>query len=301
VFLKRHELIGWISVGEHERLAGLGAGGLAAFAPGRRPPRAPARPARSATVATARQARERSELRTEATRRIARGSLDDSARSLGDARLREARETVAARDRARPGRSSHAEAPRSAREVAGSGRDARKSQPDGSPARDRQARSPEWSDPVQPARQPSGRHRAAKELIARAERNEERGGERWSRRDLAAFAREDRRLLRESSDPVDHAHRIGMDRRSFEELRGLDRERAAERIEKARRRDAQRLEVDSGPDRHPLAERPRLALERLRQVGEGAAPERREHLRALRRERRSPDHLGPRRNLSRGA
>jgi hypothetical protein len=36
-------------------------------------------------------------------------------------------------------------------------------------------------------------------------------------------------------------------------------------------------------------------------VGEGALPERREHLRALRRERRGRDHLSPRRNLSRGA
>jgi hypothetical protein len=154
---------------------------------------------------------------------------------------------------------------------------------------------------VQPGRQPAGRHRAAKELIARAERNEARGGERWTRRDLAGFAREDRRLLRESSDPAEHAHRIGMDRRSFEELRGPDREQAARRIEKARRRDAQRLEVDSRSEGHPVAGRPRLALERLRQVGEGAAPDRREHLRALRRERRSRDQPSPRRNLSRGA
>jgi hypothetical protein len=301
IFLKRHELIGWISVGEHERLAGLGVGGLAGFAFGRRAARAPARAARSATVATARQARERSERRSEATRRIARGSLDDSARSLGDARLREARETVAAHDPTQPGRSSQAEVPGSAREVAASGRDARKSHPDGSPAQDRQARSPKSSDPVQPGRQPAGRHRAAKELIARAERNEARGGERWTRRDLAGFAREDRRLLRESSDPAEHAHRIGMDRRSFEELRGPDREQAARRIEKARRRDAQRLEVDSRSEGHPVAGRPRLALERLRQVGEGAAPDRREHLRALRRERRSRDQPSPRRNLSRGA
>jgi hypothetical protein len=304
VFLKRDDLIGWISVGEHERLAGLGVGGLTGFAIGRRTARAPARAVRSATVATAHRARERRELRTEATRRVARDSLEGSARALGDAKLREARETVAAHPQAgRPKRLAKDAKPRSGEMAAPPARSAAHPPPP-PPARNRSKPAAETAKTGATTDRPDAeRHRAAKELIARTEANEARGGERWTRRDLAGFAREDRRLLRESSDPADHAHRIGMDRGRFEELRGPDREQALERIEKARRRDLQRLVVDSRPDGPVTAalERPRLALERLRQVGEGAAPERREQLRALRRERRARDHLNPRRNLSRGA
>jgi hypothetical protein len=304
VFLKRHDLIGWISVGEHERLAGLRVGGLAGFALGRRAARAPAKVATSGATLAARHTRERSRLRTEATRRTARGSLEDSARALADARLGEAKETVAAHERSRI---SHGEdrrtrsGPRTTTPSAGKGEPARggseapASVPGGRRA-DRLPRSK--SDPSAPPPEP---YRAAKELVARATRNEQRGGERWTRRDLQAFAREDRDLLRTSSDPADHAHRIGLDRRRFEELSGPDREQAAQRIEKARRRDARRLEVGTDQGEHPARERPRLALERIRQLGEGAAPDRRQHLRALRRERRSRDHLAPRRNLSRGA
>ena len=306
VFLKRGELIGWISVGEHERLAGFGVGGIAGFAIGRRVARTPAKAARSATVAGARQARERSRLGAEATRRTASGSLDDSARALADVRLGEARETLAAHERSR----------------ASDGEDRRtRSRPraraDSAKPGDRGAGGPKASsaggsggDSTRPAQArsdrppaPSGRYRAAKELVARAARNEERGGERWTRRDLSGFAREDRALLRDSTDPADHTHRIGMERSRFEALEGPDRERAAEQIERARRRDAQRLEVSQGtdPEERPATERPRLALERVRQVAGGDASRRREQLRKLRRERRLRDHLPPRRNLSRGA
>lgn len=299
VFLKRHDLIGWIRVGEHERLAGLGVDGLAGFAIGRRAVRTPARAARSASLATARQARERKELRTEATRRVARDSLEGSARALGDARLREAREMVTAHeptepDGPRPGRPGDSPA-------AGLGEIRRRSAARSSGRLPRPAETPR-PDLEQEASEaaPTPERRRAQELIARAERNEARGGERWTRRDLAAFAREDRRLLRTSEDPADHAHRIGLDRRRFERLTGPDRERAVEQIEKARRRDARRLELGA-EDRHPAGQPARLAFERLRQVGEGALPERREHLRRLRRERRGRGRPSPRRNLSRGA
>jgi hypothetical protein len=92
-----------------------------------------------------------------------------------------------------------------------------------------------------------------------------------------------------------------MERSRFEQLDGPDRERAAQQIEKARHRDAQRLEVSADSDGHPATDRPRLVLERVRQVADGDASPRREHLRALRRERRTHDHQFPRRNLSRGA
>ncbi len=299
VFLKRHDLIGWISVGEHERLAGFGgAVGIAGFALGRRAARSPARAVTQGATAASRRSREHSRLVTEATRRTARDSLADSAQTLADVRLREARETVAAHEGSRvvdgedrdtrsrrPTTTNSTEEPGptpgdSTRAVAGGRRE------------DRRGRS------AAPAPEPV---RAAQELIARVERNERRGGEPWTRRDLQTFARQDRELLRGSSDPADHAHRIGLERRRVEELRGPERERAEERIEKARRRDARRLDASTEEGGHPARERPRLALERVRQLGEGASPKRREHLRALRRERRSRDRLAPRRNLSRGA
>jgi hypothetical protein len=297
VFLKRGELIGCISVGEHERLAGLGVSGIAGFALGRRAARTPARAARSATVAGSRHVRERSRLGTEATRRTARGSLDDSARSLAEVRLREARETVAAHERSRA-------ADREDRKTRSGPIATTPSAKPGERTRGGSARAGGESNPGDHSRAAPPlpeRYRAAEELLARAARNETRGGERWTRKDLAGFAREDRALLRDSNDPADHSHRIGMDRSRFEGLEGPDRERAARQIEKARHRDAQRLEVSSASDGHPATERPRLALERLRQIADGDASPRREHLRALRRERRTHDHRFPRRNLSRGA
>jgi hypothetical protein len=296
VFLKRHDLIGWISVGEHERLAGLGVGGVAGFALGRRAAPAPARAVTKGAAAASRRSREHSHVVTEATRRTARDSLADSARTLADVRLREARETVAAHERSRVGdgedRKTRSGPPATthSKKEHGPARGG-STRPGGRAERDDRRARPAPPEPV----------RAAKELIARAERNEQRGGERWSRRDLQGFVRQDRELLRGSTDPVDHAHRIGLDRRRFEQLSGPERERAEERIEKARRRDAKRLEVSADDGGHPARERPRLALERVRQLGEGASPKRREHLRALRRERRGRDRLATRRNLSRGA
>jgi hypothetical protein len=300
VFLKRGELIGWISVGEHERLAGLGVGGLAGLALGRGTLRGSARAARNATLATARGSRERKELRAEATRRVARDSLEDPARALGDARLREARETVADHrlrqaDGRRPDRQDrpHSQTSDADRPDPGA--------PDAAERPRRSRRRGEEQGGRAPDPSPTPDHvRAAEELVARARRNEARRGERWSVRDLDRFAREDRRLLRESTDPADHAHRIGLDRRRFERLQGAERERAEERIEKARRRDLQRLEV-SAEDRHPAGRPARLAYERLRQLREGALPERLDHLRALRRERRGREHPSPRRRPRRGA
>ena len=130
------------------------------------------------------------------------------------------------------------------------------------------------------------RYERARELLARADRNQRSFGERWGQRDLERFAAEDRALLEGSRDPADHAHRAGYERASFEALRGPERERAEEAIEKARRRDRRRLEVAADPPGR-IAGRGRQAAETLRQRSEGSAPQRREHLRGLRRERRA--------------
>jgi hypothetical protein len=298
VFLKRGDLIGWISVGEHERLAGLGVGGIAGFTLGRRAARSPARAVTKGAAVASRRSRERSRLATETTRRTARDSLAGSARALGEARLREARETVAAHERSRATDGED-------RKTRSGPRATTPSAPEGERARGGAARS-SGADEKDGRRvrgaPPAPEHlRAAKELVARAQRNEEGGGERWTRKDLAGFAREDRALLRGSTDPADHSHRIGMERSRFEQLEGPDRERSARQIEKARQRDARRLEVSADGDGRPAMDRPRLALERVRQLSGGDAPRRREHLRTLQRERRSHDHQFPRRNLSRGA
>jgi hypothetical protein len=298
VFLKRHELIGWISVGEHERLADLGTAGIAGFALGRRAARSPARAVTKGAAAASRRSREHSQLVTETTRRTARDSLGESARALADVRLREARETVAAhqRSRATDGEDRNTRSgPRATTRSATQGERTLGGSPGSGRDDNRDGRRSRAATP------PPERLRAAKELLARAERNEKSGGERWTRRDLAGFAREDRALLRDTNDPADHAHRIGMERSRFERLQGPDRERAAQQIEKARQRDARRLEVSADADGRPATDRPRLALERVRQLADGDAPRRRVHLRTLRRERRSRDQLTPRRNLSRGA
>ena len=113
------------------------------------------------------------------------------------------------------------------------------------------------------------RYRAAKQLLAGAERNQRRLGLRWSDQDLERFAAEDRELLKRSRDPADHAHRAGYERAQFESLRGPEREHAEAAIEKARRRDLKRVEVASEPPGRIIG-RGRLAAERVRQGVEGA-------------------------------
>lgn len=284
VFLKRAELIGWISVGEHEHLAGVGIGGIAAFGLAQRMGRHPTRAIGAASSRVGRWNSARASLGAEATRRTARDSVDDSARALADQRYREAQRTAAAFEAARtPSRTGQDPRASSAR-----------------PAGATSTTPPSRRDSTDTARSTPERYRAAKQLIARAERNERRGGERWSKRDLGRFAAEDRELLQRSQDPADHAHRAGYGRSRFEELRGPERERAEQQIEKARKRDLQRLTIATDqPGR--LVGHGRQALERVRQSSEGDGAARRAHLRSLRRERRRQDHLSPRRNLSRGA
>jgi len=282
VFLKRADLVGWLSVGEPDRSArgSLALPALAAFGIGRKVTRTAQGGAASLARHGAERARSRSTLGAEATRRTARGSLRDGARALAEARHAEARRTVAAFERSSPAPSPE---PRDGH----------------SPASIREG-STRATAPA-PGQRPSRKsYEEATALLARAEGNQRRDGERWSSAELRRFTAEDRRLLERSTDPAEHAHRAGYERHRFEQLRGPERERAEAEIDRARRRDLKRLAVSLDPPGR-IAGRPRLLSERVRQGAEGEASARREHLRSLRRERRAADHLASRRNLSRGA
>ncbi len=296
VFLKRGDLIGWISVGDHEHLAGVGVGALAGFGLARRVGRAPTRTIRTVSSHAAERIRERTALGAEATRRTAGDATDRSARALANQRYHEAERTVAAYE-AKPSKAGGA--PTAAKRSGGREALARAGSSGRAAALKASRRDPQ-APPPDIDRPTPERYRAAKQLVVTARRNEEGGGERWRKRDLARFVAEDRELLRHSEDPADHAHRAGYGRSRFEALKGPERERAEQRIEKARKRDVQRLEVATEPPARFVGQG-REALERVRQSVDGEATARRAHLRGLRRERRSRDHLAPRRNLSRGA
>lgn len=281
VFLKRAELVGWMSIGDVESAGRPGLlGQLAAFAIARRMSRAASGTLRGVGRRTAQWRRRRGDEQGEATRATARGSLTQSARALADSRYREAKRTVGQHELAH------------GRPAGRSGRGT-----DGGPSAGRGAA--QGASAPAPGEAEQTRYERAKALVGRAERNERQLGERWSDRDLKRFATEDRELLTSSRNPADHVHRVGLERAEFEAMGGKERERAQEAIEKATKRDRQRLDVASElPGR--IVGRGRQLAERVRQHGDGGATARREHLRRLHRERRAAQ--GPaRRNLSRGA
>jgi hypothetical protein len=288
VFLKRGALIGFFSVGEPEKVGaqGIGFGRALGFGAGRWLSREAGGSVRGVAERGAEWRRQRRSLGFEATRETARGSLRDSARALADQHYGEAQRTVEAFEATR-----------------GSGPSPNQGLADRSSTRPAAEVDP---GAVRPAKsgaadaQPSSeQYEVARGFLERARRNEVRLGQRWSKDDLERFASRDRELLKSSRDPADHAHRAGIERSQFETLRGPERERAEVEIERARKRDLGRLSVsDRGEG---FGERPRLAVERLRQGLDGSAAERRTQLQRLRRDRRSTDPPSPRRNLSRGA
>lgn len=285
VFLKRTALIGLLSIGEPDRGAerGIGLGGIVGLSAGRRLTRGAGDSLRGVASRGVELRRQRRSLGVEATRETARGSLQDSARALADHRYADARQTVE-RFEASPNRSGSSSTP---------GMPPSAAAPD---SRRKDADSQARGAVAEPSRES---YEAARGLISQVRRNEDRLGQRWSDRDLERFAKEDRELLQRSIDPADHAHRAGISHSSFEDLRGAERERAEVEIEKARKRDLARLSV-SEPGR-AASDRPRVALERVRQGLEGSGSERRAELQRLRRERGPSDHLSSRRNLSRGS
>ena len=295
VFLKRVELVGWISIGEAERGERGFVGKMAALTLSRRISQSTGGAVKGVGRRGAHWARTRAAERGEATRETAKGSLQDSARALADQRYRQARRTVggaegrlAAGDDIGPGLAKPSKGSRG-KKAAATTRE---------PAASRQGAEPGPRASGEAAL-PREAYEQARSLLARADRNQRKLGQRWSDRDLQRFEAEDRELLRHSRNPADHAHRAGYDRAQFEELQGPDRERAEAAIEKARKRDRQRLDVaESVPGR--VVGRPRQALEGLRQSRDGDGPRRREQLQRLRRDRRAGSHLAGRRNLSRG-
>ena len=289
VFLRRAELVGWLSIGSVEPASNRGLiGQVAALTLARRMGRTLGGAARGVARGASGWAGSRAADSAEATRSSADGSLRGSARALAEQRHGEARRTVTEFE-ARHGRPQPT-----------AGRGAAQGRAPGAEPRAPSASQAAPGSPAPPPAAPERQHyERARELLDRADRNQRSLGERWSERDLDRFAEEDRALLRGSRDPAEHAHRVGLDRTEFEALRGPDRERAEEAIEQARKRDRQRLEVAAEvPGR--VVGRGRQAAEGLRQRAEGGAAERREHLRRLRRERRA-GRRAPRRNLSRGA
>jgi len=286
VFLKRTQLVGWFSVGESEKVAGRGAvAQLAALGLARGALRQGGGALRGAARGGSGWVRARGAERTQLTTETARESLGDSTRALAERRHNEANQTVTAFE----SRSAH-RWPREQVSPQGARGDltaAPRSAGTPSPA----TRSPtevEWR-----------RYESAKRLLDRAALAREETGERFSTADLSRFATQDRELLRRSADPGDHAHRVGLDRRQFEELRGVDRERAIEGIEKARARDERRLEVASGEPGRVRGGARRLA-EGMEQRQEESPAQRRERLARLRRQHRVAPDASHRRNLSRG-
>ncbi len=283
VFLKRAQLVGWLSIGEAERVAGRGlVGEIAAFGLARR---MGARRGGSlvgrAGRAGAHWSRERRTERGVLTRETARESLHDSARGLAEQRHREAAKTVETFERRHGKRAGAVAASTAAPALA--------ADPETAKAKVLGAAS------APPSATEHRRYEEAKALLAGRARDEARAGERGSDPGLARFLSEDRELLKNSKAPVDHAHRIGLDRTEFEGKVGPDRERAEEAIEKARVRDVRRLEVASDiPGR--IRGRPRQLAEGLSQRREEGWHERRQRLKGLRRERHTRI---ARRNLSR--
>lgn len=286
VFLKRTQLVGWFSVGDSEKLAGRGAlAQLAALGLARGALRQGGGALRGAARDGSGWVRAHGAERAQLTTETARESLGASTRALAERRHSEASQTVTAFE----SRSAH----RWPREQVS---------PQGARG-DLTAAPRRAGTPSQATRSPTEaewrRYESAKRLLDRAALAREETGERFSTADLSRFAAQDRELLRRSSDPGDHAHRIGLDRRQFEELRGVDRERAIEGIEKARARDERRLEVASGEPGRVRGRARRLA-EGMEQRQEESPAQRRERLARLRRQRRQAPEASHRRNLSRG-
>jgi hypothetical protein len=328
IFLKRAELVGWMSIGDAEQRQGHGVGyaGVEAMRLGGRVAGSPLRVAGGVGRRAGRLVGARMRLGGEATRETARDGLASGARALADERYREAQQAVAAFETSAdetgaegdgagrgeaPSPRSAVEKSRAAGEASRSGRASESgvrsdaSQAGAAPAGDSRSGAGERSGkerstrerPSEEQRPSKERYRKAKELISRADENKQRTGDRWTKRDLTRFAEEDRHVLVSSGDLAEQAHRAGYKRSEFEALKGPERKEAEAKITSARERDLKRLALSDDPPGR-IVGRPRQVAERVRQGV--AEPERREALARLRRERRVDRVARRRRNLSRG-
>jgi hypothetical protein len=292
IFLKRAELLRWVSIGESAGGASQGMG-MGSFVGASMARRALGKPA--ATVGGLRHRagqwrRARAAEGAEATRLTARDQLKERARSFADERYEEARRIVAGAKGAGPPQAGRSSAPPSSHSK---GAFAEK------PSTKDRSPSSSGSEPAEDQRLSD-----ARVLVAHVEHNQRVHGQRWTEKDLERYGAEDRKLLEGPQDPALHAHRIGMGRREFEELRGPQYEKAAEEVEQARKRDLKQVNVlDDVPGRVPSRAKYRYKAEKRRQRKEADGADRRaEHLKGLRRDRRARRYLPPpRRNLSRGA
>jgi len=305
VFLKRAELVGWMSL-EGSRGGGFSTDKIVGLMLARRLSRIPGSVGRGVgdgVKQVGRRAIQRNAMGVEATRATASGTLGISAQRLADSRYEDAQRTVRA----------YEDAPEDSEKNQGRGSSANDTRrvPDASRKRGAGRASPQPHDKrdkaepgreQRPAEKPSAdRYEKAKALIARADRNERAYGKRWTDRDLKRFSEEDQALLSSGEDLAAHAHRIGSTPEAFRGMEDAKREEAKEAIERAIKRDKQRLKVASNlPGR--VVGRPGQASERFRQLNEGQRGTRREHLKNLRRDRRAADRAARhRRNLSRGS
>ncbi len=298
VFLKRAELVGWMSIGDAE--IGRAVPPLANFMATSATKGAARRVTGSAggvARRTAGAAKQRWSDGSEATKETAKGSLAKGARGLADTRHREAQKTVARYEAEHGAAPSSASAPKPEQREAGS-RSSGTSHPaqPGAAA----AAADTGGGGAAPSVEETQRYERAKRLLDRVKDNEEQTGQPWSDKDLQRFAAENRKQLLNSNNPLDHAHRANYERAELEELKGERRQQAEQEIRDATERDRKRLDVASEtPGR--VVGRGRRATERARQFNEGAGGERAAALERLRRERREAKHLYSRRNMSRGS
>jgi hypothetical protein len=294
VFLKRTELIGWMSIGDAE--GGRQVSPIAqflAFSAARRVGKKAAGTVSGVGTRGRRAVRGRLSDGSEVTRETAGAKLDKGARGLADTRHREAQKTVAKYEGQYGTGGSSGSGPRKGKKGAHS-RSSDTSQ------QSRQASQTGARGGPAPTDEEKQRYEKAKGLIARVKDNEEKTGSPWTGEDLQKFSAENRELLAKSNDPLDHAHRANMDRFEVEELRGEKREQAEKIIGDATTRDRKRDTVSSEAVGRVVG-RGRRTAERFRQFKENSGPDRVAELRKLRKERREMAHRARRRNISRGS
>ena len=296
VFLKRTELIGWMSIGDVEGgrhvsplaqfLAFSGARSVAGRATGT---------VGGVARRSGRAIRQRMSDGSETTRETAGARLEQGARGLASTRYREAQKTTA-RYEAQYGTGSSSDSRPKGKSGAGSTSSQQPRQSNQAGASNRMGAGSE-ATPTEDEKQ---RYEQAKTLLDRVKDNEEKTGRPWTDKELQKFGAENREQLARSNDPLDHAHRAGFERSELEELRGERRQQAEEAIAKAIKRDRKRQTVASEtPGR--VVGRGRRTAERFRQFKENAGHDRVAELRKLRKERREATHRAHRRNMSRGS
>lgn len=280
VFLKRTELIAWMSIGDAE--GGRQVSPLAqflAFSGARRVAKAATGTVGGVGSRFGRVARQRVSDGKDATRDTAQSSLDKGARGLADIRHKEAKGTVA-RYEAKYGGSPAGDGGKKGKRSAGSEAPGASRQSSQQSA----AKGGGGGGGATPSAGETKRYERAKELVDQARGNEEKTGDPWTHKDLQKFGAESRELA-SSGEILDNTHRAKLSRSEFEELPGGRREEAEREIKDAMKRDQKRGKV-SDEAGWPVVKGGQRAAERLRQLKERPwHPDRSEALGSMRKER----------------